>query len=67
MVLNWTKNENDILLDAIEQGINSQHVIEIVMSATSRTEESVLRKLKGVGYLRSCGRSFTSKQGFSKR
>ena len=65
--MNWTEKENEILLDAIDEGINSQHVVEIVMSATSRTEESVLRKLKGVGYLRSCGRSFTSKQGFSRR
>lgn len=60
----WTQQENDILLDAIELGVNPQHVIEIVMAETNRSRESIERRLTKVGYLRSCGRNFSSKQGF---
>lgn len=62
--MNWTERENEIVLDAIEQGVNVQHVIEIIREETSRSEKSVIRRLKRIGYLRSCGRSFAFKQGF---
>lgn len=61
---NWTQQENDIVLEAIEQGINPQHVVEIVMKETKRSKKSIERRLTKMGYLRSCGRNFSSKQGF---
>ncbi len=61
---NWTLQENDIVLDAIEQGVNPEHVIEIVMKETNRSRKSIERRLTKIGYLRSCGRNFSSKQGF---
>ncbi len=65
--MNWTKKENDILLDAIDEGVTPQHVVEIVVSKTSRSEKSVVKRLRNVGYLRACGRCFRSKQGFVRK
>lgn len=60
----WTQRENDVLLDAIEQGVNSKNVIELVLDKTNRSRKSIERRLKKIGYLRSCGQRFASKQGF---
>lgn len=61
--MNWTDEENKVLLDAIERCINKSHVIEVVASGTGRTEASILRRLYKIGYLRSCGQTFSKKQG----
>lgn len=62
--MQWTIEENDMLLDAIERGISPDHVAEIVSSKTGRSKASILRRLGKIGYLRRCGRSFAKKQGF---
>lgn len=60
----WTDNEYKHVLDAIETGVSVQHVIEIIMSKTGRSKNSVEKKLKKMGYLRCCGQTFSRKQGF---
>lgn len=62
--MKWTIDENDVLMDAIEQGGYAEAVIKIALTTTNRSEKSIIRRLTKIGYLRNCGRSFTGKQGF---
>lgn len=62
--MQWTIEENDILLDAIERGCSPDHIAETVSRKTGRSPESIIRRLGKIGYLRRCGRSFAQKQGF---
>lgn len=64
--MQWTLEENDILLDAIEHGISTDHIVVTVNSKTGRSKESIIRRLRKIGHLRNCGRSFAQKQGFAR-
>lgn len=64
---NWTEDENTSVLNAIEQGISVSHVIELIANDTGRSEKSITKKLIKIGYLRSNGRTFSSKNGFTGR
>ncbi len=64
---NWTIEQNDALLNAIELGVNPEHVIEIAVRTTKRSEKSIRRRLHKIGYLRNSGRNFSGKMGFAKR
>ncbi len=60
----WNDEEQMCVLRAIEEGVSVKHVTEIIMEGTGRSRKSVIKKLKNIGYLRCCGRTFSSKQGF---
>ena len=60
----WSQDECSIVLDAIEQGVNASHVISLIKSKTNRSDASIERRLKKMGYLNSHGQSFSQKQGF---
>ncbi|HZK24045.1 MAG TPA: hypothetical protein VFC74_01520 [Oscillospiraceae bacterium] len=62
--MQWTEEQYQALLNAIEKGGSTQGVIDMAADTTSRTPKSVVRKLKKIGYLRNSGQSFLSKQGF---
>ncbi len=60
----WSEKENDILLHAIENGTNIEHVVEIITTKTLRSENSVRRRVVKVGYFGSSGQKITQKKGF---
>jgi len=64
--MRWTETEYQALLNAIEKGGSTKGVIEMATQVTNRSNESVKRKLTKIGYLRSCGQSFSVKQGFAR-
>lgn len=61
---NWSEKENNILLNAIETGTSVKHVIEIVVTQTTRSESSVRRRLTKVGFIRKSGQLVSQKRGF---
>lgn len=65
--MQWTEEQYQALLNATEKGGSTQGVIDMAVKTTSRSKESVVRKLKKIGYLRSSGQSFSTKLGFISR
>ncbi|MCY9870497.1 hypothetical protein [Vibrio barjaei] len=51
MADNWSEMDQQILLDAMCEGINTAHVVEIVMDKTDHSEKEIRRRLISVGYL----------------
>ncbi|MFY9180391.1 MAG: hypothetical protein WAO12_11530 [Venatoribacter sp.] len=61
----WTEQEYEILIQAIEaSGGNSILCINYAKDRLDRSVESITRKLKKMGYLRSYGSTFSGKLGF---
>ena len=65
--MQWTEEHSQALLNAMEKGGSTQGVIDMAVKTTSRSKESVVRKLKKIGYLRSSSQSFSTKLGFISR
>lgn len=65
--MQWTIEENNALMDAIEKGGHAEAAIKIALATTNRSEKSIIRRLTKIGYLRNCGRSFSGKQGFVRK
>ena len=62
----WTPEQSALLLDGIENSVSVTELIERVSRETGRTQLSVERRLKKIGYLRRCGGGFSRKQGFAR-
>ena len=63
----WTEQEYEILIQAIEaSGGNSVLCISYAKDRLDRSVESITRKLKKMGYLRSHGGTFSRKVGFTR-
>ena len=65
--MQWTEEQYQALLNATEKGGSTQGVTDMAVKTTSRSKESVVRKLKKIGYLRSSSQSFSTKLGFISR
>lgn len=64
----WTEEEYEILIQAIEaSGGSSILCINYAKDRLNRSVESISRKLKKMGYLRSHGGTFSGKTGFVRR
>lgn len=62
--MRWTEQEYSMLLDAMESGGSVQGIIDMAANTTGRSKSSVERKLKKMGYLRSCSRPYSNRQGY---
>ena len=65
--MRWSEEEYQILHEAIEKGGIANLVIKLASEKLERSPNSIKRKLTKIGFLRSCGNSFSSKQGFVRR
>jgi len=65
--MRWSEEEYQILHEAIEKGGIANLVIKLASEKLERSPSSIKRKLTKIGFLRSCGNSFSGKQGFVRR